>query len=396
DSIDSIDKEERGKEPDATTMLSPKRTHEEAQIEFPDPTRSLDHFATLGQATVWKVEGIDMVRKFRDFRPRNLGPFSLARDGIADLTHESTFSQVLGPTLLSVARRADPAPDIYKRWPTLRPICDRVFVSNNYDEVARAVRSESMHDPIAAYLFVVIMAYWQYFQFHEEVPENINEREGFSGLTWSFMQTPLTMYEIQSRYLEVLITAVEGRKNQDKDPLLDVKEIGQYADAVAIHNNQQLLLAEASLVHYPKLDKRRQDEFKLARAMRDSWISHVRSISNLAVPPRGLAMFGSLSFKDETKLLRMDFQGVFRLQQFDLFVIPLSKSDFGNKMKGAVISSLELAARVHQEIERRRQPTVTLGYYDRAPLADALRLIEKTTPTPTKSTKRNTVLQKVV
>ena len=99
-----------------------------------------------------------MVQKFRDFRPGNLGPFSLARDGIADLTHESTFSQVLGPTLLSVARRVDPAPDIYERWPTLRPICDRVFVSNNYDEVARAVRSESMHDPIAAYLFVVIMA----------------------------------------------------------------------------------------------------------------------------------------------------------------------------------------------------------------------------------------------
>ncbi|KAF9947110.1 hypothetical protein BGZ72_010853 [Mortierella alpina] len=148
---------------------------------------------------------------------------------------------------------------------------------------------------------------------------------------------------------------------------------------------------DSTLVHYPKLDKRRQDEFKLARAMRDSWISHVRSISNLAIPPRGLAMFGSLSFKDETKLLRMDFQGVFRLQQFDLFIIPLGKRDFGNKMKAAVISSLELAARVHQEIERRSQPTVTLGYYDRASLADALRLIEKTTPTPTKSTKRNTV-----
>ncbi|KAH7054946.1 hypothetical protein BKA57DRAFT_489768 [Linnemannia elongata] len=88
---------------------------------------------------------------------------------------------------------------------------------------------------------------------------NINEREGISGLTWSFMQTPLTTYGIQSCYLEVLITAVERRKSQDKDPLLDVKETGQYADAVAIHNNQQLLLAGATLVHYPKLGKRRQD-----------------------------------------------------------------------------------------------------------------------------------------
>ncbi|KAF9176654.1 hypothetical protein BGZ50_000137 [Haplosporangium sp. Z 11] len=361
-----------------------ERPEQKAPNEFPDPTRNLEHFATLGQAIVWNVEGIDVVQKFHDFRIGNLGPFALARDGIADLTNDSSFCQTLDPTLLSAIRRAEPAPNIYERWPTLGPILDRVFVSNNYDEVAHAICSESMHDPIAAYLFVIIMAYWQYFQFHEEVPENINEREGFAGLTWSFMQTPLTMYKIQSRYLDVLITAVEGRKNQDKNPLLEVKEVGHFADAVATYNNQQLLLAEAALIHAPKLEKRRQDEFKLARAMRDSWISHVRSISSLAVPPRDLAMFGSVSFKDETKLLRMDFQGVFRLQQFDLFIIPLGKRDFGNKMKAAVISCLELAARLHQETERRRQSTIILGYYDRVLLADALRLIAKTTSTPTK------------
>ncbi|KAI7829769.1 hypothetical protein BC939DRAFT_525931 [Gamsiella multidivaricata] len=188
----------------------------------------------------------------------------------------------LSPTLLSGARLADPAPDIYERWPTLGSICERVFVSNNYDEVAHVVRSESMHGPIAAYLFVIIMG-WQHLQFHEEISENINEREGFSGLTRSFIQTPLTM---------------------------------------------------------------------------------------------------------KTKLLRMDFQGVFRLQQFDLLIISLSKHDFGNKMKTAVVGSLELAARLHQEIERRRQATVTLEYYDRVVLADALRLIEKTTSTPSKTTKR--------
>ncbi|KAF9177176.1 hypothetical protein BGZ51_009034 [Haplosporangium sp. Z 767] len=381
----SIDGERRETELDSASVVIPfSIPTEKAPNEFPDPTRNLEHFATLGQAIVWNVEGIDVVQKFHDFRIGNLGPFALARDGIADLTNDSSFCQTLDPTLLSAIRRAEPAPNIYERWPTLGPILDRVFVSNNYDEVAHAICSESMHDPIAAYLFVIIMAYWQYFQFHEEVPENINEREGFAGLTWSFMQTPLTMYKIQSRYLDVLITAVEGRKNQDKNPLLEVKEVGHFADAVATYNNQQLLLAEAALIHAPKLEKRRQDEFKLARAMRDSWISHVRSISSLAVPPRDLAMFGSVSFKDETKLLRMDFQGVFRLQQFDLFIIPLGKRDFGNKMKAAVISCLELAARLHQETERRRQSTIILGYYDRVLLADALRLIAKTTSTPTK------------
>ncbi|KAF9947465.1 hypothetical protein BGZ72_010531 [Mortierella alpina] len=336
---------------DVHLSTAPERVETECNL---DPTMNLQHFSTLGQSIEWNVAGTDMVQTFRDFRPENLGPYSLARDGIADLIHESTFSQYLDPDILSIARRVESAPDIYERWPTLGPICDRVFTSNNYDDVARAIRAESMLDPIAAYLFIITMAYWQYFQFHEEIPENIGEREGFSGLTWSFLQTPLTMYSIESRYLEVLITAVEARKNQDRDPLLNIKETGQYADAVALHNNHQLLLPEASLVHSPKLDKRRQDEFKLARAMRDSWISQVRSISSLAVPPRGLAVFGSLSFKDETKFMRMDFRGVFRLQQFDLFIIPLAKKDFGYKMRAAVISCLELAARLQQEIEQRR------------------------------------------
>jgi hypothetical protein len=118
--------------------------------------------------------------------------------------------------------------------------------------------------------------------------------------------------------------------------------------------------------------------------MRDSWIEHVGSISRLAVPHRGLAVFGSVSFKNETKLLRMDFQGAFRLQQFDLFIIPLNKNDFGGKMRAAIVSCLELAARLHQETERRCQPPVTLGYNDRTALADAVRLIERTTSTPTK------------
>jgi hypothetical protein len=50
---------------------------------------------------------------------------------------------------------------------------------------------------------------------------------------------------------------------------------------------------------------------------------------------------------------------------------------FGNKMKTAVTSCLELAARFDQEIERHCQVTTILGFYDRAALADALRLIEK-------------------
>jgi len=146
-------------EPGGASVLIPTSVpSEKVQNEFPDPTLRLEHFATLGQAIVWNVDGTDMVQKFHGFRTENQGPFSLARDGIADLTHDSLFCQTLDPTVLSTVRRAEPAPNIYERWPTLGPICNRVFASNNYDEVALAVRSENMRDPIAAYLFVIVMA----------------------------------------------------------------------------------------------------------------------------------------------------------------------------------------------------------------------------------------------
>lgn len=125
---------------------------------FADPTQYPVHFANLGQTIVWSVDGIDMVQEFRQFRLGHLSPFALARDGIADLTLNSTFSKALDPAVLSIARRVDPAPDIYERWPTLEAICNRVFASSHYDQVATAVRSESMQDPIAAYLFLIIMA----------------------------------------------------------------------------------------------------------------------------------------------------------------------------------------------------------------------------------------------
>ncbi|KAG0022824.1 hypothetical protein BGZ82_010894 [Podila clonocystis] len=369
------------------TPENTKNAYEEPPTDIPDPTENLQHFATLGQSTAWKVMDTDILKRFHEFRAANLGPFSLARDWIANLMYDSMFCQVLDPVLLPPIRRAEPAPDIYERWPTLRSVLDRVFVSDRYDDVANAVRLESMQDPIAAYLFVVIMAYWQYFQSNDDIPESINEREGFAGLTWAFMQTPLTMYSIQSRYLDILITAVEARKNQGKDPMLETKETGQYADAVALHNDQQLFLAEAAQIYSTKLEKRHQDEYKLARAMRDTWISHIWSISSMRVPPHGLAIFGSASFKDETKLLRMDFQGAFRLQQFDMFSIPLRKQGFGMKMRAAVISCLELAARLDQETRRRNQVAPVLGFYDREPLADAVRRITKTSATPTKVAK---------
>ncbi|KAG0096530.1 hypothetical protein BGZ93_004381 [Podila epicladia] len=295
------------------------------QPTIPNPTENLQHVATLGQTIAWNVMDTDILQRFSEFRKENLGPFSLTRDWIANLLYDSTFCQVLDPALLSPVRRAEPVPDIYERWPTLHSVLDCVFLSDHYDDVASAVRSESMQDPVAAYLFVAIMAYWQCFQTNDEVPESINEREG-------------------------------GR-------------------------------TETAQIHLTKLEKHHQGEYKLARAMRDTWISHIRLIGSMGMPPRGLAIFGSASFQAETKLLRMDFQGAFRLQQFDVFSIPLRKQGFGMKMRAVVISCLELAARLDQDTRLRNQVALVLGFYGREPLANAMRRITKTSATPTKVVK---------
>ncbi|KAG0322771.1 hypothetical protein BGZ99_003159 [Dissophora globulifera] len=62
-----------------------------------------------------------------------------------------------------------------------------------------------------------------------------------------------------------------------------------------------------------------------------------------------MAVFGSISYKDETKLWRLDFNGVFRLMQFDAFLVPLTKQEFGVKARAAVTKCLELALRVRKD-----------------------------------------------
>lgn len=51
----------------------------------------------------------------------------------------------------------------------------------------------------------------------------------------------------------------------------------------------------------------------------------------------------------------MDFCGAFRLQEFDLFSVPIKKAQIGTKMKRALSSSLRLAARLKQDDRSRRQ-----------------------------------------
>ena len=163
-------------------------------------------------------------------------------------------------------------------------------------------------------------------------------------------------------------------------------EQGQFCDGVGFCGSDQIFLAESSQLHHPKAEKQFQDEYKLIRALRDSWISQIKSTCREAVPPRDFAVFGACTFKEQTKFVMMDFRGVFRLCQFDMFVIPLEKKEFGRRMHMAVLACLRLEYRIQQEISRRRLATLAT-FEKQQEMSEAIRKTSITSSTPTKPKK---------
>ncbi|KAF9117260.1 hypothetical protein BGW39_002394, partial [Mortierella sp. 14UC] len=208
--------------------------------------------ASLSQLDVWTVDDVDLLSKFNNFKHQQPQPrLSLALDGIADVSSGSGFFRAL-----------------------------------------------SQKERISHYL-----------KFSDEVPRNINEREGFGDLTWPFIRGALTLADIPSRCFEIPVVGTKERKNHGRDLSVETEEQASMADGVALFGDHQIYLAEASLIYEPKLDKQVKDKFKMARCMRDSWNSQIRSIAREAMPPTGLSVFGSTSFGDETKFYAMDFAG---------------------------------------------------------------------------------------
>ncbi|KAF8976039.1 hypothetical protein BGZ46_008637 [Entomortierella lignicola] len=309
----------------------------------------LDCFNTLNQDTSWKFKDIDIVERFQENKKKDCRGFSFARDNIADLSPGSSFGNHLPSQIKPVIHFPEIEEiNLYEIWPTLHDVFERVFRTDSFDEVASAVKKEDLTDPVAFYLISII------FEFHSEIPSDINEREGFITCTWSFIRSALTMAQVESRPLEVLVTGVEERKNIGRDLRFETKSGGPYADGVGYYGTNQIYLAEASVLYDAKSDKKLDDEFKLVRAMKDSWASQVRTICRESIPPRGITVFGSSSFEEETKLWMIDFKGMYRLFQIDSFLIPKRKQDFGGRMKSAALSCMELAARIKLEFQKRK------------------------------------------
>ncbi|KAF8974924.1 hypothetical protein BGZ46_009587 [Entomortierella lignicola] len=346
---------EEGQNPFMSMPTTPKRS---VIAVSQDIRPNLDQFKKLNQETEWIFNGVDVVDKFYIFRNENDKDFSVARDGIANLSQGSDFEKSL-PTQIrpALSLSGTSAVDVDQKCPTLQMVFDRVS---------------------------------HYFKFNNKIPQDLNEREAFVSFTWCFLRGALTMMDIESRSLEVLVTGVEERKNNHKDLRFETKVQGQYADGIGFKESNQIYLAEAARLHQPKEEKQSEDEYKLARAMRDSWISQLKAACRDSVPCRGMSVYGSSSHKDETKIWLMDFRGMFRLFQIDSFLIPQDKSDFGRNMKGAAMSCIELAIRIRDELQRRGTEKVQASYPMRVEFNNAIQEIQSTSATPEKPKKRKT------
>ena len=110
----------------------------------------------LNQEVEWIVEEEDLIQKFREFRAQNLQDFSLARDGIADMTINSKFRRSLAPNVGRAASRVDPVSNLHEHWPSLTDVLERVFAKSHYDSANDAIAEESMKDPVARYIMSII------------------------------------------------------------------------------------------------------------------------------------------------------------------------------------------------------------------------------------------------
>lgn len=109
--------------------------------------------ALLNQKTTWKKEDVDFLSLFTDFAGQPQSKFSLALDGIADVTPGSAFYSTLTQEQRSLAGDIFISDkDVDKRWPSLSLILSRVCTSSrSYEDVVKALKNETSDDPIVDY-----------------------------------------------------------------------------------------------------------------------------------------------------------------------------------------------------------------------------------------------------
>ncbi|KAG0214975.1 hypothetical protein BGX33_001654 [Mortierella sp. NVP41] len=302
-----------------------------------------DLFARVNQDTTWEAGAFNMLALFHDYKTKNSQAFELS------LSAEQ---------LEAVTQDVQPSQTLIDVWPIVDNVLKRVLGGpSSFDQVLRASRQESMEDPIAEYLHDVLFSYAKYFRFSKSIPSDLREHEGYANLTWTLIGGAFTLLDIETRYLEVPVKAVEQRRNADRNPFLDTKAQAHMTNGVAFRGSNQNFLSEAP------------------------------SCGICARIAQYLAVFGSTTFNARTAFYMMGLVGAFWLQEIRSMVIPLSKSDFGPRMREGVETYLEVTLMVKEELNR-RELAAPIPQTQTQMLLQACKQMAVTSATPTNPKKR--------
>ncbi|KAF9953861.1 hypothetical protein BGZ70_000094 [Mortierella alpina] len=353
-------------------------------------------FKTLNQETTWREGDIDYLDLFRAYQQSVTDEVfsSLAQDLIADLTPLSSkadsFSQFIyehkGRDALKAARRGrETTRTVASEWSALAEISSRVFAPEvrSFDEVRKKLAVENQLHPMVVYMTTIVHSYHHYFHFEPTVPSFLNEREAFVDLTWSFIRGAFTMAQIQTRMLEVSLSGSKERKTQTRSRG-ERQEVARKADGVAFHEQHQIYIAESALIYGATQDKKDEDAWKAKRALRDSWVSQIKAISQSAHPRRGMSVFGSTSHNRETVFFALDYRGVFRVRTLASMTMPMQAASFAAGMQQCIWACLEFVLHVLEETERREQAPKITTQEEREDLVEAAAAIPTTSSTPKK------------
>ncbi|KAG0271692.1 hypothetical protein BGZ95_000461 [Linnemannia exigua] len=288
------------------------------------------HFSALGWLpSHWTSGNVDLVKLFRDFQQSQATkPYSLSKDGIADLTDGGEFTSYLNDRF---------EPGELDAWETCLELnmdkdlellmSDILRPHTTHKEMIEAARSDASESDFSLYLGHVLAGYERFFRLQRSAAMP-NERQLFTDLIVAALDGPLAQHDLTLRLFEVPVKGNSWRKNVGRDPLSDKTVPARMADAVVESpTGLQLLIVEtAHLDGRATTKKTASDRWKIARALRDTWLLNVREAISDEKKPSDVVVFGLQLFGIEAHLFALDFVGVHRLYHIGKAKIPVAES----------------------------------------------------------------------
>ena len=313
-------------------------------------------YAVVNQRTEWLSDGFDIGVLFQEYKQHRKASLEVAMDDIMDLTADSNFTAIISDTAFSAVINDLPkfesdSEELVELTLALEDVC-------SYEQLRDRVFNVAPNTPIRRFLFRIVDCYSRYFPKHMDIP-HLLERQAMFDLLCPFIRGALMVYNVESDVSEVAIIGSGMRKNFGKDAS-DKQSKCRLADITGNDGmGNQVFLAECSKIYEKDIRKFKEDRWKLARAMKDSWDLTVRKFAEDQIrPPEGLSVFGLQFFDEKLFFLKLDYRSHYRLWQIETAQFPTRHGDFFDKTVICSKIALKFAAAVAKEIGQRKKLSV--------------------------------------